>query len=1179
MRMHPVVKALFLGMGLCLFAALPLRADDVYGRIRGTVTDPSGAVVAGVSLQAINVGTGLAKSATSAADGSFEFLQLLAPANYAVRAQATGFKKYEATGIHLDVGQIYVVNVSLEVGTVRQQVVVEAAATQVEKTSIERGADLTSRDVTELPLVGRNWITLQQTLPGTVASSDRFGNANVYATNGSRSQSNSFMVNGTDANDLPLNTPIFVPSPDSIGEVNIVTNTINPEFGRNSGAILNAVTKSGTNQFHGDGFEFFRDTSLNTRNFFVNSPGASAIIFHQNLFGGTIGGPIWKNHTFFFFSYQGIRNVSPEANVTGVTTVFTADQRNGIFPGIATTTNAQGQVIPNPAPSPRPLVGEDGATHPAGTPYGTLFPTGHIPTTDFDSIAAKLMNTYVPQPNCGSNCAEYDFNPTANQTQDQEIARIDHTFSPKDTLWGYGFIQRFPVASLLPFTGATVPGFGMTQADHRYNYTLSWTHTFGGNALNEARFGYNRFNFVTVFPQHVVQPSSVGFNINPQFPEDASLPRIDLTGYFTLGFSNNGPQPRIDQTYQATDNFSKIVGRHTLKMGFETRRMEVYNPFLSDLNGYFQFLGTGPYSTGDPGADYLLGMPSTYNQNTGDIMNVRARQYYTYFQDQLKARPNLTLTYGLGWQVDTPLVDNYHHGEAINCFIPGEQSKVFPTAPPGLDYPGDPGCSESGYYTHYGHLGPRAGFAWSPDTTSGRAGKTSLRGGFGIYFNRTEEELTLQNLGALPWGLMSTGIADVGGSPSFDDPWHDVSTTAAIQSIPNKFPYANPTMGSNVNFNAILPTVPLTTDSKFSVPYAMNYNLTVEREVPGSIIASVGYVGSEGRKLQGIYNINFDVNPAACAADPVCVANRTYQKVYYPQYSRFPSATASGIWGIGSESTYLSSNYNSLQVTFNKRTSHGLSFLASYTWAHTLDYSSSLEDDSFAGLGLDPTNFRSNYGNAGIDASQRFTASYVYDFPGSKWAASNFVADRVINGWEISGITTFQSGFPVQIYESTYRELRCDGVDWTVCPDRPNQVGPIVKVNPRTSFLSKSLSASCSGSNPASSCKTHYYFNPQSFALEPIGTVGDVGRNPFHGPGINNFDWALYKNVKLVGESKFIQLRFEFYNIWNHTQFSSVAILSSASNVTNGNAASSNFGRVTQAFNPRLIQLAAKIYF
>jgi len=774
---------LFLGVfAVTLLVVGGARADNVYGTIRGNVTDSTRAAIPGVTVKAQNTGTGLIYTASSGADGSYQFLQLPAPATYDVSVEQTGFRGYEARGISVLVDHTYVQNITLEVGKVTQQVTVEASATQVETTSIQRGADLTGRDVTELPLIGRNWVQLQQTLPGTVSDSDRFGGD--YATNGSRAQFNSYMVNGTDANDFPLNLVQFIPSPDSIAEVHIIDGSINPEYGRNSGAILNAVTKSGTNAFHGDGFEFYRDTSLNSRNFF--SPVSE--IFHQNEFGGTVGGPIWKNHTFFFFSYQGIRNVEPSENGGGQTTVFTPDQRNGIFPSIGGAAGAASCAAASLAClSPTQLVGEDGRTYPKGTPYSTIFPTGHIPQADLNPVAVKLMNTYVPLPNNGGT--EYLFSPTTTGLADQEIIRIDHTFSNSDSIWGYAFLQREPTSSEIPFSGASVPGFGSVDKRHAYSYTLAWNHIFGGSALNEARFGYSRFNFISNYPQQVTLPSSAGFNINPQHPDLAGLPVINLTGYFSLGFSNNGPQPRIDQTYQVTDNFSKVLGRHTFKTGFEMRRMQVYNPFLSSNDGLYTFGGAGTYSTGDAGADFLLGFPDTYAQSTGDTIDARAQEYSAYFQDQFKLRPNFTLTYGTNWQDDTPIVNIYHNREGINCWIPGQQSKVFPTAPAGLNYPGDPGCTVSGYQNHWAHFGPKIGFAWSPSGSrlTGGAGKTSVRAGFGIYFNRTEEEVTLQNLNLPPFGLNSQGVGSTPGLvPTFANPWTDV---AGGGSVPNAFPY------------------------------------------------------------------------------------------------------------------------------------------------------------------------------------------------------------------------------------------------------------------------------------------------------------------------------------------------------------------------------------------------------
>ncbi|MGA8184675.1 MAG: carboxypeptidase-like regulatory domain-containing protein, partial [Terriglobia bacterium] len=639
---------------LAVFIILPPRAalGDVSARIQGTITDPTGAVVPGVNITITNVATGITRKVVSSNDGSFVVLNLPAPGVYTFSAEKSGFKRYVALNIPLSLNQIYVLQVQLELGAFPQQVTVEAAPAQVQTNSMQLGATITGSAIVNLPLNGRNWVTLQRTLPGVVASVD-FGSN--FSTNGARSQDNGYMINGNDANDLPLNTPLVIPSPDAIAEVRMITSTINPEYGRNSGAILNAVTKSGSNDFHGDVFEFYRDPFLNARNFFLPEHD----LFHQNQFGGTLGGPIWKDHTFFFFSYQGTRNRRPippgRGYAGGTTTVFTQAQRNGIFPGLE---NSAGF-------SAAPLVGEDGNTYPAGTPYATLFPTGTIPAADLDPVAMGLVNQYMPLPNLGAT--EFSWNPISVNKTNQYMTRIDQHFGANDSVFGYWFIQPGSTVEDQSFYGGSLPGFGETDTDKTNNMNLNWTHIFSGNILNEARIGYNRLNYNTVNPTNVVQPADVGFTgIQPQIPSGAGVPCIDITGYESgacaFGFSYNGPQPRIDQTYEVTDNFSWVKGRHTMKFGFDMRRSAVENPFGFVNNGYFDFSAPAgfPYTTGDPAADFFLGASDFYEQTSGGFIDARTRAYYAYAQDEWKIRPNLTITYGLGWQVNTPIEDIYN---------------------------------------------------------------------------------------------------------------------------------------------------------------------------------------------------------------------------------------------------------------------------------------------------------------------------------------------------------------------------------------------------------------------------------------------------------------------------------------------------------------------------------------
>ena len=664
-----------------------VSAQELTASIRGTVTDATGAAVPGAEVKALEQQTHITTTVPSEGDGSFAFLHLPV-GTYDVTVAKTGFRPSTTHGIVLSLNAVYNLPVKLEVGQVTETVEVEANPVQVETTTTQLGTVVEAQQIVDLPLNGRNWTQLQQLAPGVVSTSDRFG---TYATNGSQSQQNSFLINGMDAIDLPLNTPLVIPSPDAIGEFNLVSSSLNPEYGRNSGGILNAVIKSGTNQFHGSAFEFYRDTFLDDRNLFqLTKP-----VYHQNQFGGTIGGPIVKNHTFFMFSYQGTRFVEPSTNGGGQTTVFSAAERNGLFPDIATSS----------ATSPFPLVGSNGGTYPAGTPYSQIFPAGQIPTADFNPISQKLLS-FVPLPNSPGNL--YSFNPSTTGITDQEIIKIDHTMK-NDTFWFTSIIQRSPSTDAIPFTGASLPGFGDVNKRHTYANSASWTHTFNPTTLNELRVSWLRFNFDAVEPQTPVLPSSVGFTgIIPQDSAGAGLPVISLTGYFTLGFSSNGPQPRIDSTYQLTDGFSKIHGNHTLKFGYDGERYQVGNPFFGNNNGNFSFGGSGTYSTGDPGADFLLGIPDSYSQGSGGWIDARTYEHYFYAQDSWKALKNFTINFGAGYQIDTPLVQHHFGGEAMNCFRPGEQSQVFPTAPLGLVFPGDPGCSQSGYYQHYGDIGFRA---------------------------------------------------------------------------------------------------------------------------------------------------------------------------------------------------------------------------------------------------------------------------------------------------------------------------------------------------------------------------------------------------------------------------------------------------------------------------------------
>jgi hypothetical protein len=1150
-------RSTFTLWGLALFSIASLgrlQADELIARIHGTATDPSGAVVPGAQVKATKIDTKVSTIVPTADDGSFQFLSLPI-GTYDVTVTKPGFRTSTTLHVPLVLNQVFELPVTLEIGPVTESVQVEANPVQVETVVTQLGTLINRQQILSFPLLNRNWVQLEQLAPGVMGQSERF--ASAFATDGSQTQQNSFLINGVDAMDLRSNTPLILPSPDALAEFNLISSTINPEYGRNSGGILNAIIQSGTNQFHGDAFEFYRDTFLNAHNFFQKT----APIFHQNQYGGTLGGPIWKNHTFFFLSYQGTRNRAPDSRaLSNATTVYTQDQRNGLFPDLASSNGS----------SPFSLIGENGAMYPARTPYKVLFPTGRIPTADFNSISQQLLQK-VPLPNLGTNI--YSFNPTQVGDEEQGIARIDHTFNDRDALWGTLFFDNSPTTHDLSFLGGSLPGFGEIDASSSKLFMAAWNHTFSPTALNELRLSYVRYNSNSVAPLQSVPPSSLGFTgITPQFSANAGAPAIKVTGLFSLGFSPYGPQPDINNTYQVNDNFSKIAGNHTMKFGFDGLRYQVTNPYEYANSGLFNFGGSGKYSTGDAGADFLLGVPDSFVQNSGGFQDFRTFEYYLYVQDSWKMTSNLTLNYGVGYQIDTPLVNQHFDKLDKNCFRPGQQSTVFPTAPAGLLFPGDKGCSESGYYNHFDHFAPRFGFAYAPDwgALSGGSKNFVIRGGFGIYFNRTEEELGLQDLLAAPYSLGTIGAASLpGGSPSFANPYVDIATGA---KAPNPFPFTPPTSGQSVNFSPFYPLVINVIDPNFTSPYVMNFNLNIQRELPGAMILQTGYVGSQGRHLELVYEGN-PISPAgaaACAADPTCINNRANQHVAYPDHALY--APGNIFASVGTQSSRGVSSYNSFQASLNKRFNHGLTFLASYTWSHSIDIGSSYEDSGTSAAGVsrsvDPYNFALSRGDSSFDARHRFVFSYDYELPRFSPHWNSTFSRYILEGWRFTGITQLQTGFPITIGDTNFRSLTCDAFEFYKCWDAPNVNGPVSLYDPRNATL---VNTATNSTNKAA--LPFYYFDPNSFSRQAFGALGNEGRNNFHGPGVNNTDLALLKELRW-NESRRIELRLESFNTFNHTQFRFSSNVISFQDINSG-----NFGRTLTAAQGRVVQLGAKIYF
>jgi len=1151
----------------------PAYADNLYASIRGTVVDPSGAFVPDAKLTATNIATGLSYSATSSKDGLFAFLQLPI-GDYSVKVEKSGFKTFTEGHIHLDLDQIFNLRATMELGVVSDTVTVEANSAQVETTSMQLGATVTGSQIDQLPLNGRNWTQLMQLQPGVQGASDRFGtntSGGGYSTNGAETQQNSFLINGNDTNDAAVNTPLVIVSPDAIGEFDLVSSTLNPEYGRNSGAIVNAIIKNGTNQFHGDVFEFYRDTFLDAIPWFS----LNRALYHQNQYGGTVGGPIVKDHAFFFFSYQGRRSATPQPSAYADTfggleygqdqpIVFSQAQRTGDFSAGGGTFSTN--------PIPFPMYGDNASSCPVsggvmcpanGTnTYANLFSTGSIPTQDLNALSVKLLNQYIPMANGPGNA--FFFNPLEIAKRDQYLGRFDEKLSSKDSFWFYGLYDKHITNDDLGFGGSSLPGFADGNPSKTYEYTTAWTHTFSATTLNEARFAYLRFNYDDVVPASTQSASAYGFSgINStQAPAFAQLPVMFVAGMFTLGFSAFGPQPRVQNTYQVVDNLSKVWGHHTFKFGFNMDRLEINNPYYNSLNGVYQYFGSGSFSTGNPGADFLLGLPDEYQQGSGAIIRARGREYYSYGQDQWQVKPNLTLTLGVGWEIQTPFKNLYANGEILDAFHPGQQSTIFPTAPVGIVFPGDKGVGEYGDASvHYDDFAPRLGFAWSP----GGSTKWSVRAGIGLYFNRTDSEATLQTLTNVPFSTISTGAGAI-GSPGFANPYNTVNP-ATVGAFPsgttnNPFPFAAPAAGTSPNFAEFEPIGinDVFYSPHLTAPRSTNFNLNVQYQLSKSTVATIAYVGTIGRHLEGAYNMN----PAGQASgNPAAVAEGVTSDFNLPALAPNTYQYNPNVYGgIGVYATAWNSNYNSLQAQINRHFSNGLQFQAAYTWSRYFDYTSSLENDAFNNPGFNALNFARNYGPSANDAPQRLVVNYVYTLPfykyGHRWK-------RLTDDWNLSGIGTFQHGFPVEVFQTAFNDLQgSPSQQFFASPDFVNATGAPLNINhnPRKTIVV--------GGNP----EQQPWVNAAAFAIPALGTEGTANRNPFYGPGLNFWDMALEKSIHFT-ESMYFQLRLETFNTFNHANFGSPV----------NNLSSGAFGQIntvqqiTTTGAGRVVQLAGKFYF
>jgi hypothetical protein len=1162
---------------LCLLAT---AWAGVGGSISGTVKDSTGAAIAGASVSLLNTGTHVRQAQTTDNRGSYAF-PVLPVGIYDLEINNPGFRPYRRTGIVLNTNSALLVDVTLQVGKRSDVVNVSESSVHLESSSTQMGEVIDSKQISVVPLDGRSFtdlLSLQagvapatsitsntvQDVGASVLSPSGDLNPGTISINGQREFANAFTVNGSDAEeDVNMGTAI-IPNLDSIAEFRILTSNFDAEYGEFSGGQINIITKSGTNGFHGDLFEFLRNTDVDARNYFSPTRGT----FIQNQFGGTLGGPIIRKKIFFFSDYQGTRQ--RQGIDTGLIPVPSMQDRSGNLSDLASSFTTTQIVNGQPVSVPTTVSGHGWANtlsqsfhrvilagepyHFSGctstdfssiisTPNACVLPTLQIPATAW-SVPAQRLLQYIPAPNQPGNFYSTSANNQALR-DDKGSFRIDAN-STWGWLTGYYFLDDYSLNNPYPVAqgGASVPGFNALYLGRAQLVSLSDTKTVSSTKVNEAHFSYLRaYNDlgkaqgglgISLVSQGFVNSSGAP-SIIALAPRNEGVESLVFNNFSTGTNANELKQ--VNNTFQWIDDFSVVMGRHTVKLGGELHYDQINVNPIAQFNGSFLFTGS---ETGLDFADFLLGIPSQYNQSQLNPFYGRNKYAGAFAQDSLRLRTNLTLNYGLRWDRIEPWYEKY---DQISTTEPGKQSVVFPTAPAGMLYPTDPGVPRT-LAPPGEEISPRIGLAYSPDVTDGflarilgGPGKSSLRAGFGMYYTSIEA-LTVSVLAAnAPYGTTYTSPAP----PLFPNPF---ITASSGENLGQYFPVSLAPLNSssshpdpNVNWAQYEPITGIPGYSVSNrIPYTDQYVFSLERQLGNNSLISASYLGNQAHRLLVLIESN-PGNPALCLSLPGCGPfAETVYKTRAPLGAEFGSDT--------NQSTIGNSSYNALQLSF-RHTSKRLQLFASYTFSKSIDQSSNVGEE------VNPINPALSRALSAFDIPNNFVASYAYELPFDHMPGA---ANRWTSGWTISGITHYSGGFPVTLLnygDNSLLGAEPNGVN-NYGIDEPQYTPGALNLNP----------------NPRNG---RPYFNTALFSLQPLGTPGNARRRFFYGPGFDNYDLALQKNLPL-SESKSLQLRLEGFNVFNHVQFYGPASV-------NGNINSPSFGEVVSAAAPRLMQMAVKFNF
>jgi hypothetical protein len=1079
-----------LPIAVCLLAAAAF-GQGVNSSIVGTATDATGAVVPGLQVTATNIKTGVRSTAVTDGTGSYR-MPYLQPGQYQLEAEMPGFKRFVRQNITLELDRELRLDVALETGQNTESVNVTAEAPLVQTETGALSTTVENRQVVNLPLLGRNPQDFKNLSPGVVKNRD-----GDIITNGGMVRKDPYYIDGAhSSNHVWGGTPVN-PNPDVVSEVKVMTNSFSAEYGQTSGSVMLANTKSGTNEFHGTLFEFFRNDKLNAGNYYSHERNT----LRYNQFGGTVGGPIVRNRTFFFGGLQFTkqRGTSYFNNYTVPVESFRRGDFSSIL-GAQVGTDALGRAVfrnqifdPNTTRTVKDAQGRDVVVR-------DPFPGNIIPQNRFSPAALKLQS-YYPAPKTGDTFANYsDFGSNVSNPYTIDV-KIDHNFSESDKLMGR--YSQSHSESIMPQLFGTLIGGGTSSGTDSTNTArqavLNHVHVFDASATNDLHLSYFR-----TFPHRfhagygTVGLEDFGIFGMPNGAEKLGTPLIDFTGagdFANLGSPSGALLIEKQESFAIVNITSLIRGKHTLKFGGEVRKLRTDNLQPQPNNGRFYFSNLftdqrGIANTGFDYASFLLGLPYNFQYETyPGFISPRTSVYALFFQDDIRVNRKLTLNFGLRW--DAPL----YWSERKN------RSGVFDLDQGRYVQFGTDGFRTTNWEQDYNNFGPRFGFAYSPFASGG----TVLRGGYGMF---TTSQQGFGQSGGLPRQPIFAD-ADAGRYNSIDQ----VNPRTTLDRIP----YAPADKsGSNAVSVSIYP-------AKNAVPYYQQWNFNIQQQV-STFLFEAGYAGSRGVHLPyGNYNLN---------AIPLNLASEARGRFIAPYiaYPQYPN-------GVTVNTSIGSSSYHSLQLKVERRFSNGLGFLAAYTFQKTI---------ATGDLG-----YRDPLGNRNLDrgiepnsAPHRFTIAYTYALPfgrGRQWLTSGPLT-TVLGGWELNGITTLQSGFPLTP-STSLNYCQCGAIN------RPN-----VSSDPRLSGDQQSLDR---------------WFDTSVFSAPAQYTIGNSGRGLFLGPGLINFDLNIGKRfaVPALGEGSNVELRGEFYNLTNTPYFGNP-------NTTLGQA---TFGRITSVSGARQAQLAIKL--